>query len=672
MSWGTELWDQYDQIAVHTQKGIDFLEKYGHFVDARCKIEQEYATKLRRLVRNYLPKKKDEEDYQFTATKAFKVMLNEINDLAGQHEVIAENLSTAVVADLTSLVKSLKDDRRKYLQEGARIQAQLTLSLTTLAKTKDKYEKAFGASERALEAYNKADADLNLSRADVEKQRMNSNIKRQQADDAKNEYANQLQKANDYQSQFYNLLMPSVFQSLQDMDENRIKCIQNFLRKSAQTEQDVIPIVSQCLQGIQKSADTIDEKEDSQLVIEKYKSGFLSPTDIPFEDLSSSEHSNVNSSINNINDKKTILGTITGGKIKKRSGILGLFGQNKIILNGFNSQEDFSELPPNQRRKKLQAKIDDLTGKISQETAARDGLMKMKTVYEANPALGDPMSIEGQLTENGHRLDKLRSDLKRYQTFLEEVDVVRGGGPSSPASTLSTRTNGTTGGSSPRRSSVSDEVESLSRSASDSSVNHSKNMMATSIHSQGVVTKGEGEPSAPKGAPAPSPSSASTKGPAPDPSTAEAAALNVGDIKKVTCRLVSPLAKNKEGETSQSSLSSRSSNSPESGLGNSHLSLQGGGCQNFQDIDADEEEFYESEPLPILGRCRALYTFEASSEGSIPMEEGEDLWLIETDQGDGWTRVRRLNPSHLDPMPEGFVPTSYIDTTEMFPVPQPV
>ena len=39
--------DQYDQIAVHTQKGIDFLEKYGHFVDARSKIEAEYAQKLR-------------------------------------------------------------------------------------------------------------------------------------------------------------------------------------------------------------------------------------------------------------------------------------------------------------------------------------------------------------------------------------------------------------------------------------------------------------------------------------------------------------------------------------------------------------------------------------------------------------------------------------------------
>ena len=48
--------------------------------------------------------------------------------------------------------------------------------------------------------------------------------------------------------------------------------------------------------------------------------------------------------------------------------------------------------------------------------------MKMKTVYEANPALGDPMSIQGQLTENGQRLDKLRSDLRRYQAWLEEAE----------------------------------------------------------------------------------------------------------------------------------------------------------------------------------------------------------------------------------------------------------
>ena len=54
------------------------------------------------------------------------------------------------------------------------------------------------------------------------------------------------------------------------------------------------------------------------------------------------------------------------------------------------------------------------------------------------------------------------------------------------------------------------------------------------------------------------------------------------------------------------------------------------------------------------------------------MDENEELWVIENDQGDGWTRVRRINVSNLDPMPEGFVPTSYIDIFELFSVPQPV
>lgn len=53
--------------------------------------------------------------------------------------------------------------------------------------------------------------------------------------------------------------------------------------------------------------------------------------------------------------------------------------------------------------------------------------------------------------------------------------------------------------------------------------------------------------------------------------------------------------------------------------------------------------------------------FLATSEGSIPMNEGEELQVIEIDQGDGWTRVRRLNES--SGWDEGFVPTSYIECT---------
>ena len=45
----------------------------------------------------------------------------------------------------------------------------------------------------------------------------------------------------------------------------------------------------------------------------------------------------------------------------------------------------------------------------------------MKQVYESNPALGDPMSIQGQLTDNGQRLDKLRAEQKKYQVKFNEI-----------------------------------------------------------------------------------------------------------------------------------------------------------------------------------------------------------------------------------------------------------
>jgi formin-binding protein 1 len=48
--------------------------------------------------------------------------------------------------------------------------------------------------------------------------------------------------------------------------------------------------------------------------------------------------------------------------------------------------------------------------------------MKMKSVYEANAALGDPMSVEGQLNDSGHKLDKLRQEQQKFLAWLEEAD----------------------------------------------------------------------------------------------------------------------------------------------------------------------------------------------------------------------------------------------------------
>lgn len=95
-----------------------------------------------------------------------------------------------------------------------------------------------------------------------------------------------------------------------------------------------------------------------------------------------------------------------------------------------------------------------------------------------------------------------------------------------------------------------------------------------------------------------------------------------------------------------------SSNSHESGIefADDGDSVGGGG----------EDDDFEEPMLAALGSAKALYPFEGQDEGSIKMAEGEDFEVVELDQGDGWTRVRRLDSEKN--YEEGFVPTSYIQT----------
>ncbi|KAF4520277.1 hypothetical protein B566_EDAN010223 [Ephemera danica] len=327
--------DQHEALAIHTQKGIEFIEKYGHFIRDRCAIELDYAAKLRRLVKNHQPKKKDEEDYQYSSCRAFKAMLGEVGDLAGQHETVAEELTASVLQELSLLVRNLKDERKKHLSEESRMRSSLVAQLGSLDRSKKSYEKASKEAERALDEYQRADADLNLSRAVVEKARMSMVMRTQQCEDCKSEYANQLHKTNELQHQHYALLVPEVLRQMQELDERRVRAVRGFMVQSVKVERSTFPIREKCLDGIVRAADEINEKEDTQLVIERYKSGFLPPEDIQFEDLNQprppgGDSSTALSSLPAVVAAATVKGTLSAGKHKKRVGLFGIFGSNKV------------------------------------------------------------------------------------------------------------------------------------------------------------------------------------------------------------------------------------------------------------------------------------------------------------------------------------------------------
>ncbi|XP_060245878.1 formin-binding protein 1 isoform X16 [Meriones unguiculatus] len=573
MSWGTELWDQFDNLEKHTQWGIDILEKYIKFVKERTEIELNYAKQLRNLSKKYQPKKnsKEEEEYKYTACKAFLSTLNEMNDYAGQHEVISENMTSQITVDLMRYVQELKQERKSNFHDGRKAQQHIETCWKQLESSKRRFERDCKEADRAQQYFEKMDADINVTKADVEKARQQAQIRHQMAEDSKADYSSTLQRFNQEQWEYYHTHIPNIFQKIQEMEERRIVRIGESMKTYAEVDRQVIPIIGKCLDGIVKAAESINQKNDSQLVVEAYKSGFEPPGDIEFEDYTQPMKRTVSdNSLSSAKEGKPELkfGGKSRGKlwpfIKKNkspkqqkeplSHRFNEFMTSKPKIHCFRSlkrggatPEDFSNLPPEQRRKKLQQKVDDLNKEIQKETDQRDAITKMKDVYLKNPQMGDPASLDHKLTEVTQNIEKLRLETQKFEAWLAEVE-----------------------GRLPARS--------------------------------------------------------------------EQARRQSGMYDGQTHQAVTNCAQDRESSPDGSYTEEQSQE------------------RELKVLATDfDDEFDDEEPLPAIGTCKALYTFEGQNEGTISVTEGEMLSVIEEDKGDGWTRIRRSEDE------EGYVPTSYVE-----------
>ncbi|KAG8447735.1 hypothetical protein GDO86_015011 [Hymenochirus boettgeri] len=362
MSWGTELWDQFDNLEKHTQWGIEVLEKYIKFVKERTEIEINYAKQLRNLSKKYQTKKnsKEEDEFKYTSCKAFQTTLNEMNDYAGQHELISENMSSQITAELTRFVQELKQERKSNFHEGRKAQQHIETCWKQLESSKRRFERDCKEADRAQQYFEKMDADINVTKADVEKARQQAQIRHQMADDSKGDYSSVLQKFNCEQHDHYFTHIPSIYQKLQDMEERRIGRLGESLKTYAEIDRQVIPIIGKCLDEITKSAESINQKQDSHMVIEAYKSGFEPPGDIDFEDFTQSIKRTVSDT--SLTNPKTDGKSDLKLSSKSRGKLWPFIKKNKGA-----TPEDFSNLPPEQRRKKLQQKVDELNKDIQKE-----------------------------------------------------------------------------------------------------------------------------------------------------------------------------------------------------------------------------------------------------------------------------------------------------------------
>eukprot|EP00112_Aurelia_sp_Birch-Aquarium-sp1_P011318 Seg238.9 transcript_id=Seg238.9/GoldUCD/mRNA.D3Y31 product="Formin-binding protein 1-like" protein_id=Seg238.9/GoldUCD/D3Y31 len=420
MSWGLELWDQRDHVEKHTQQGIDFLDKCANFVKARSKIEQDYAKELRKLVKSYSFRKKEEDNLPYSYQLAFKKLLSEVDDYAGQHERICETLQETVFKEMHQLSAESKVERKKHLHELSEVKANLDSTNRQMQNARKDYEKANRESEVATKEYETASKAMDLTKAQILKFQNVSKDKGHTAERLRNEYLTALENFNKTQTLFYEADLPKIIDDkMQNAEENRVTKLRGYFKAFTESQRDIIPIIHRCLEGMDAAADTCDPKKDSLTLIDIHKTGHQRPGDILFED--------------NGRVQTQSIGQRSPKASRKVGKSTGLFSRSKEKAKAVNQDDiadDFSNLPPEQRRKKFHKKIREYEDQVAQLTKARDGMVKMSETCEQFG--GDIQTIRSQLDANAKEIDKVGSLLHQYKCYLAVMENLSP--PPAPAS----------------------------------------------------------------------------------------------------------------------------------------------------------------------------------------------------------------------------------------------
>uniref|UniRef100_A0A8C1LP31 Thyroid hormone receptor interactor 10b n=1 Tax=Cyprinus carpio TaxID=7962 RepID=A0A8C1LP31_CYPCA len=409
MDWGSDLWDQHDVIERHTQSGLDLLERYVKFVKDRAEVEQNYAKQLRNLSKKYSRRGvKEDQDTKLINQQPFQDVLNELNNYAAHREQLSEIMTVNICVELSRNLQELRQERKNHLCEVKKAQQNLESSFKLLETSKKRFEKEWREAEKANQQTERVQQEVSATKADVEKAKQHAHFRVHLADECKNEYASQLQKYNQEQNNLYHSEIPSVYKKLQEMEERCIRLLADGYVQFSETEKNMLPNINKCLDAIISTGRNINEKQETLALIEQYRSGAVPPADVEFEDYSQTVRAAASDNtvthlpkvrIKQLFHKKNKVGTVWSNSFLLEICIQMCHKQFKTFILTFPpSLEDLSRLPPDQRSRRLQEKINDIQKELQRETEKSEALMKMKGVYEQNSQLGDPSTCLRQTT----------------------------------------------------------------------------------------------------------------------------------------------------------------------------------------------------------------------------------------------------------------------------------
>ena len=140
----------------------------------------------------------------------YRLLLEEIGFLAGQHEMIDTAYGKDAFEEVKMRVREVKKEIDLNKKQFKDMEGQMNKSYQRMEGAKNRYRDAHNAMETASTAFDRKSVAMDVTKNDIEKAKNMMEVKIQACQHAKSEYASQVHASNQEQKDHYTINRPHL------------------------------------------------------------------------------------------------------------------------------------------------------------------------------------------------------------------------------------------------------------------------------------------------------------------------------------------------------------------------------------------------------------------------------------------------------------------------------
>uniref|UniRef100_A0A093VV49 High osmolarity signaling protein SHO1 n=1 Tax=Talaromyces marneffei PM1 TaxID=1077442 RepID=A0A093VV49_TALMA len=271
--------------------GIAWLDDIQQFYRERSAIEREYASKLSALCKKYSDRKAKKisslsvgdtptmtpGSLESASLTTWSTQLNTVESHAAVRDKFGLDLISQVADPLKNIATRYEELRKSHVEYHARLEKERESQLSELKKVKGKYD---GVCQEVENRRKKTESSFDYNKTKAQAAYHQQLL---EMGNSKNTYIINIHVANKLKNQFYHEYVPEVLDSLGDLNETRVQKLNAFWSLAAQLEKGASTQSTELMTRLGNEIPRNNPKLDSLMFLQHNTSQSQEPPNLAFE-----------------------------------------------------------------------------------------------------------------------------------------------------------------------------------------------------------------------------------------------------------------------------------------------------------------------------------------------------------------------------------------------------